>query len=140
LVNRKWRNSVKDVEAYNSLASSGSDHRILSARIKLSLRTCRTPPKRPPYDWAALKDHDLQTRYTVQIKNQFNQLCEEKDTATVKYEHPIKANEKSAKQLLPDKTRRKRTPYAKDERVIAARQTRSMNSKNKTQAIATTPS
>ena len=123
LVNRKWRNSVKDVEAYNSFASSGSDHRILSARVKLSLRTCRTPPKRPPYDWAALKDQDLQTKHTVQIKNRFNQLCEENETATEKYEHLIKANEETAKQLLPNKTKRKRTQYAKDKRVIAARQT-----------------
>ena len=122
-INSQFMGQSKDVEAYKSFASSGSDHRILSARVKLSLRTCRTPPKRPPYDWAALKDHDLQTRYTVQIKNRFNQLCEENETATEKYEHLIKANEETAKQLLPNKTKRKRTQYAKDKRVIAARQT-----------------
>ena len=31
LVNRKWKNSVKNSEAYSSFSSLGSDHRIVAA-------------------------------------------------------------------------------------------------------------
>ena len=43
LVNRKWKNSVKNSEAYSSFSSLGSDHLIVTARVKLSLRTCKSP-------------------------------------------------------------------------------------------------
>ena len=36
LINIKWKNSVKNVKAYSSFASTGSDHRIVIARLKLS--------------------------------------------------------------------------------------------------------
>ena len=38
LVQRKWKNSVLNAQAYNSFASIGSDHRIVTATIRLSLR------------------------------------------------------------------------------------------------------
>ena len=45
LINRKWKNSVKNVEAYSSFSSVGSDHRVLTASLKLSLRSSKTPPR-----------------------------------------------------------------------------------------------
>ena len=32
LINSKWKNSLKNWQAYSSFASVGSDHRILSAK------------------------------------------------------------------------------------------------------------
>ena len=57
MVNKKWRNTIKNCEAYSSFSSIGSDHRIITAKIKLSLRTSRTPP-REIYDWNVLCDLD----------------------------------------------------------------------------------
>ena len=37
MVNKKWKNSVKNCEAYSSFSSMGSDHRIMTARLKLEL-------------------------------------------------------------------------------------------------------
>jgi len=54
LINRKWVNSVKNCRAYNSVEIN-SDHRILSAHIKLSLQShkkIKLPCKR---NWDALK-------------------------------------------------------------------------------------
>ena len=50
LVRRKWRNSLKNAEAYNLFSSVGSDHRLVCAKVCLSLRT---PKKiaRPRYNW-----------------------------------------------------------------------------------------
>ena len=42
LVNKKWKNSIHNVEAYNSFSSLGSDHRLVTANIRLSLRMSKT--------------------------------------------------------------------------------------------------
>ena len=49
-------------EAYNSFASTGSEHRIVSARIRLSLRAkSKTQPKKVKYDFSMLqKDPEIQ--------------------------------------------------------------------------------
>ena len=74
LVNRKWKNSVKNSEAYSSFSSLGSDHRIVTARVKLSLRACKSPSKGVPYDWKALENPELQEKYSVEVKNRFTVL------------------------------------------------------------------
>ena len=50
LVRRKWKSSLLNAEAYSTFAGVGSDHRIVSARIRLSLRKSKTLPKRKQYD------------------------------------------------------------------------------------------
>ena len=45
LIRRKWKNSLHNCEAYNSFSSVGSDHRILTAKLKLSLRKNLTQAK-----------------------------------------------------------------------------------------------
>ena len=35
LINTKWKNSVMNVEPYSSFASVGSDHRIVTIKLKL---------------------------------------------------------------------------------------------------------
>ena len=42
LFRKKWRNSVKNARSYSSFSSVSSDHRIVSASVKLSL-TVQTP-------------------------------------------------------------------------------------------------
>ena len=74
LVNRKWRNSVHNCEAYSCFSSMGSDHRLVTAKVKVSLRMRKSPPKKIHYDWSVLKDSDLQKAYAVEVKNRFSQL------------------------------------------------------------------
>ena len=82
LINKKWKNSVQNVEAYSSFASTGSDHRIVIARLKLSLWKCKMPPRGKKYDWKVLNDNNLQDRYTVLVRNRYAQLSCENDTVT----------------------------------------------------------
>ena len=49
LISRKWKNSMHNCEAYNSFSSIGSDHRLLTAKIKLSLRKAKTPARKKKY-------------------------------------------------------------------------------------------
>ena len=45
LINKKLKNSVKNVKAYSSFASTGSDHRIVIARLKLSHGSVKRLPE-----------------------------------------------------------------------------------------------
>ena len=126
LVNRKWRKSVIDVEAYNSFSSLGSDHRILTATVKLCLRAAKTPPKRKPFDWKVLaNDTKLQEEYTVTVKNKYDALCEdlseEERTVTNTYSKLVEANNHAAKDLIPLKKRSKKMITANDPAVALAR-------------------
>ncbi|XP_072049998.1 uncharacterized protein [Amphiura filiformis] len=105
LVRKKWRNSVINSEAYNSFASIGSDHRIVTANIRLSLRANgKSPPKRVKYNWNKLaSDPDLQENYTIEVRNRFTALTEE-DVGTdqsTRYSYLIQANKETAAKLLP---------------------------------------
>ncbi len=42
IVNQKWKNSVTNAEPYSSFSSVGSDHRIVTMSVALSLRTPKT--------------------------------------------------------------------------------------------------
>ena len=97
------KNSVRDVEARNSFSSIGSDHRIVTAKIRLSLRT-HTVQKKTRDEWNKLKlDTDLQERYTVEIRNNMPLLSLDDDSCdkTVNYSHLIQANKEAAGKVMP---------------------------------------
>ncbi|XP_029285461.1 craniofacial development protein 2-like [Cottoperca gobio] len=49
LVRRRWRNSILNDEPYSTFNSVGSDHRVLSMRVRLSLRVPK-PSLKTQYD------------------------------------------------------------------------------------------
>ena len=69
----KWRNSITNVEAYSTFSIIGSDHRIVSSKVMVSLRANRkTLPRKLFYNWPLFKsDMTLQEKYGVEIKNRF---------------------------------------------------------------------
>ena len=121
LVNKKWKNSIHNCEAYNTLGSIGSDHRIVCAKVKIILRKKKAPNLKENYDWSALKCKDLQQRYSIEIKNKYQSLCLENENATESYAHLITANQETAKELLPIKTKTKKKRQSDDVRVNIAR-------------------
>ena len=55
LINNKWKNSALNCEAYNTFCTVGSDHRIVTAKIRLSLRQSKPSSKqRCRYNWNTL--------------------------------------------------------------------------------------
>ena len=83
MVRKKWQNSMMNSQAYNCFASTGSDHRIVTARVRLSLRAnSKTQPKKMKYDWSLLqKDPEIQDKYSVEVRNKYtilNDLREDK--------------------------------------------------------------
>ena len=65
-INKKWKNSVMNCEAYSSFEGVSSDHRIVTAKIRLSLRksTTRTAATKQ-YDLALLNNRDIRDKYVL---------------------------------------------------------------------------
>ena len=116
LINRKWKNSCTNCEAYNSFSSVISDHRIVSGHIRLSLRANnRKLNTSPPYLWKSLvHDRNVRDRYTIQVRNRFDILETENivDDPNTTYENFIKAHQEAASSCVPLKPKkRKRVPW-----------------------------
>ena len=65
-INKKWKNSAINCEAYSSFEDASSDHRIVTAKIRLSLRKNATQNATTKhYDWALLNNRDICDKYVV---------------------------------------------------------------------------
>ena len=97
LINNKLKNCLKNCQAYSSFASVGSDHRIISAKLRLSLRSKAATPRKENYDWNVLKSfQELQNRYYGQLHNKFSIFQNElTDTIGDEYQHLITANKRN---------------------------------------------
>ena len=120
LVRKKWRNSVHNAEAYNTLNTVKSDHRVVCARVKLSLRVSKTP-KKVKYNWTQLAhDPELQQQYTITVRNRYQVLTDDGNEA--RYEKFVQANREAMEECLPKMTKSRRALRSSDDRVTAARQ------------------
>ena len=96
LVNNKWKNSVMNVEPYSSFSSIGSDHRIVTAQIRLSLRAPKPAPHKKRFDWKVLKyDKQLCKDFEIELKNRFSELYVE-GSATKQFGALIQAKDETA--------------------------------------------
>ena len=88
LINNKWKNCLKNCQAYSSFA-----------KLRLSLRSKAAIPRKENNDWNVLKsDQELQNRYSIQLHNRFSMLQNElSDTIDDEYQHFITANKEAAK-------------------------------------------
>ena len=97
LINEKWKNAVMNSEAYSSFASVGSDHRVVTAKVRLSLRTTKARSSKMRHDWSLLRhDHALQNKFKLELTNRYNALVDETLSATEQYDALVKANEHAA--------------------------------------------
>ena len=114
-INKKWKNSAMNCEAYSSFEGVSSDHRIVTAKIRLSLRknATRTATTKH-YDWALLNNRDIRDKYVLELRNRFETLQEktEKGTPNDEYENFVNAHLKAAAKCIPTKPRTKyRIPW-----------------------------
>ncbi|KAJ8406148.1 hypothetical protein AAFF_G00303790 [Aldrovandia affinis] len=91
LVRQKWRNSILNAEPYSTFSSVGSDHRVVSRRVRLSLRVPKPSPR---------------IRYTEEVRSRF-QLLDEGLEPSSEYRRFVVANEEATRLCVPvlDKTR-----------------------------------
>ena len=114
-INKKWKNSAMNCEAYSSFEGVSSDHRIVTAKLRLSLRknATRTATTKH-YDWALLNNRDIRDKYVLELRNRFETLQEktEKGTPNDEYENFVDAHLEAALKCIPTKPRTKyRVPW-----------------------------
>ena len=63
-------------EAYSSFERVSSDHRIVPAKVRLSLRkTATRTATTKHYDWALLNNNrDIRDKYVLELRNRFEKL------------------------------------------------------------------
>ncbi len=121
LVRRKWRNSILNAEPCSSFNSVGSDHRVVSMKVRLSLRVPK-PSCRIRCNWKEFSSRpDIQERYTVVVRNHY-QLLQEDEDPTKWYGRFIKANEIATKECVPKQELVKKSLQSKHPDITAARE------------------
>ena len=104
LINKKWNNSLLNCETYSSFGSVSSDHRIVMAKVRLSLRknAARTT-QTVHYDWSLLNNRNIRNEYTLTLRNKYDILQEISDTSTPndEYENFVKAYLEAAGKCIP---------------------------------------
>ena len=74
-INKKWKNSAMNCEAYSSFEGVSSDHWIVTAKIRPSLRKNATQTAiTKHYDWALLNNRDIKDKYVLELRNRFEAL------------------------------------------------------------------
>ena len=122
LVNSKWINSVKNAEAYSSFASVGSDHRILTMEVQLSLRVTKLPSSKKSFYWKLLRhDQDLCAKFNLVLRNRFSQLHTENAPPSDQYNAFVEASKDAATATLPLVKKGKETMHSNNARVVDAR-------------------
>ena len=113
-INKKWKNSAINCEAYSSFEGVSSDHQIVTAKIRLSLRkNAKRTANTKHYDWALL-NRDIRDKNVVELRNRFESLQEktEKSTPNDEYENFVNAHREAAAKCIPTKPRTKyRVPW-----------------------------
>ncbi len=89
------RNGALDCEAYSSFDGVSSDHRLVRAKVQLSLRRSEIITTRTVHnDWYLLNNKDIRDKYTLTLRNKFDALQEisETPTANDEYENFVNAH------------------------------------------------
>ena len=82
-MNKKWKNSSMNCEAYFSFEGVASDHQIVTAKIRISLRKNATGTATTKhYDWALLNNRDIRDKYVLELRNRFETLQEKTEIGT----------------------------------------------------------
>ena len=112
---KKWRNSIRDARSYSSFSSVGSDHRVISATLKLSLRASKKAESHPMkrIDWKEVSSNsEISRDFAIQVYNKFQSLStSDINTENVEdvYDNLIKSTEEVALATLPKKKSRSKS-------------------------------
>ena len=101
---------MKSIASHYFFEGVSSDHRIITAKIRLSLRknATRTATTKH-YDRALLNNRDIRDKYVVELRNKFETLQEktEKGTPNDEYENFVNAHLEAATKSISTKPRTK---------------------------------
>ena len=97
-------------EAYSSFEGASSDHRIVTAKIRLGLQKNATRTTTTVhYDWALLNNRDIRDKYALALRNKYDAQQEKIETHTPneEYENFVNADLEVATEFITTKQRTK---------------------------------
>ena len=104
LINRKWSNGATNCEVCNTFSSVGSDHRIVSAQVHLSLRANKIKSTKPvKFDWSSLKEKSVSDKLKIELRNRLSilQLENTEDNNNISYKKFETAYHEAAETCIP---------------------------------------
>ena len=100
-------------------ASVGSDHRVVTVKLRLSLRMSKSPPSKKRYNWLLLTvDKDLQIHIRAKKRVQW---VNEDSGATEQFAALVKAKDHAAESVLPPTPKGKRERHSNNPNMLALR-------------------
>ncbi|XP_065583878.1 uncharacterized protein LOC136042877 [Artemia franciscana] len=93
LVRQRWRSSVQDSRSYNGVDSgsqSGSDHRLVAAKILLRLAIRRKNKSKVGFNIGKLQDKEVRQALNLGLTNQFDALSSDENLTPNKRWEPFK--------------------------------------------------
>ena len=89
-------------EVYSSFKGVSSNHRIVTAKMRLSLRKTPQNSDHQHYDWPLLNNRDFQDKYVLELRNRFETLQEktEKGPPNDEYENFVNAHLEAAPKVF----------------------------------------
>lgn len=100
MINTKWWNSIANCRAYNSM-DINSDHKVLVANFKLSLRVAsKKPNERCKFNTYKLEDQHTRATFNLDLGNRFHALYIPSidDTATIQIQKRYNALNQAVKE------------------------------------------
>ena len=118
---------MRDARSYSSFSSVGSDHRIVSSTVKLSLRVSKQSKPHPmkSIDWKEVSSNPvLSKEFSLSVFNKFSVLSSDdinSNNIETVYDNLIKTTEEIAISTLPKKKGRGSQKISQCDKVIEAR-------------------
>ena len=112
LMNKKLKNSAMNCEAYSSFEGVSTDHRIVTAKIRLSQRkNAKRTATTKHYDWALLNNSNIRDKYVLELRNR-SETLQEKSSPNDEYENFVNAHLEETAKCIPTKLKTKyRVPW-----------------------------
>ena len=111
-------------QAYSSFSNVGSDHRVVSCTIRLSLRQSKKPIRNPMKegDWKYVNaTPEVSSAFTLEVRNRFDALAKPDDDVETSYNNLISATQEIALEKLPKKKKQKEKPLSNHALINVAR-------------------
>ena len=109
-INKKLNNIALNCEAYSSFEGVSFAHRIVTAKIRLSLRRIAAQTTTTVhYDWSLLNKSDIRYKYALTLRDKFDALQEIPETPTPKdeYKNFVNVHLEATAECIPTKQRAK---------------------------------
>lgn len=113
-INSRFRNSIIQAKSYPG-ADCDSDHTLLIAEMGIRLKRLKNSERVVRYDWKAIEeDHRIMEEYQSLLQNRFSVLNKDQDLIS-KWEEFKEALTRTAKELVPQETCKKRQQWMRPE-------------------------